>query len=277
LTVLTSVDQVREAKVMGCALVPTMGALHEGHLSLVSKAKRRNESVGVSIFVNPTQFGVGEDFSKYPRNFDRDCQMLEEAGADWVFAPQTEEIYPRASTQISVPIVTELYEGKLRPGHFEGVATIVLKLFQICGPAQAIFGLKDLQQCAVIKRMVEDLNVPVNLHFEETVREWDGLAKSSRNVYLSSSQRAIASKFYLALQHCGQGLTNGENVPGTISKAVQSLESEGFSVDYIDLIDFPTFHPTATLGDFNAIIGAIRLGTTRLIDNLLLFPPQNMP
>ena len=251
------------------ALVPTMGALHEGHLKLVRRAKASGDTVVVSVFVNPTQFGPHEDFARYPRDLARDATLAASAGADVVYAPAVETMYPRKeTTQLLVPEVAERYEGAHRPGHFQGVATVVLKLFNQVRPDVALFGRKDLQQCAVVRRMVEDLNVPVRLEFVPTVREADGLAMSSRNAYLSSEDRALAPRLRATL------LTVAKAEPAAIeprlAEARASLFHAGFDVDYLDLIDVGSFRPTLDPVPGTAVVVAARLGRTRLIDNVEL-------
>jgi len=250
-----------------------MGAFHEGHLQLMRTAKRETDRVVVSLFVNPTQFGKGEDFSKYPRDLERDARLADEAGVDVLFAPPVEEMYPRLATSVHVPVVTDLWEGEVRPTHFDGVATIVCKLFNIVRPTVAYFGQKDLQQCIVIGRMVEDLNMPLKLSIQPTVRESDGLAMSSRNVYLSSEERAVAPKIYQELIRCQTEITKreyGDNVSPIVENSKDSLESLGFRVDYLNLIDMDSTEKSDHLVDRAAIIVAARLGTTRLIDNVIL-------
>ncbi len=268
---------MRRAGLEGPALVPTMGALHEGHLSLIRAAHRTGNPVVVSIFVNPTQFGPSEDYVRYPKNLDRDVALATTAGADFIFHPDVAEIYPRPSTTITVPEATELYEGRVRPHHFQGVATVVCKLFQIVRPRLAFFGLKDLQQCAVIRRMVEDLDIDVELRFEPIVREPDGLAMSSRNVYLSPSDRLKAPLIHERLIEGKSRLLAGESMETVLEQARDSLGHAGFIVDYYDLIDTTTFKPTRQLDVNSALIVAAKLGNTRLIDNLLLFDGSNMP
>lgn len=251
------------------ALVPTMGALHEGHLELVRRARQRAKTVVVSIFVNPTQFGPNEDFARYPRDLTRDAALSEGAGADIVFAPSVETMYPRGTmTKVVVPQVTERYEGAHRPGHFDGVATVVLKLFNQVRPDVALFGRKDLQQCAVIRRMVEDLNVPVDLQFVPTFREADGLAMSSRNVYLSSEERVLAPRLQQTLSQAAERLRGGAAAEPTLIWARQELAQVGFVVDYLDLASSREFQPLSHLREDAALIVAVRLGKTRLIDNL---------
>lgn len=256
--------------------MPTMGALHEGHLSLVSAGVKLGLPVTVSIFVNPTQFAPNEDFSRYPRDLENDASLLEKAGTSLLFAPTVAEMYPESGTVVSVASVTELYEGAIRPGHFEGVSTIVCKLFNICQPSISIFGLKDLQQCAVIKRMTHDLNLPIKLLFGETIREENGLAMSSRNNYLSAQNRNLGSEIYKELKSSKTRICNGEPIESVLTSTRSRLTSAGFLVDYFDFIDVNTFRPASTLGEYNAIVGAVRVGTTRLIDNILLFPAANM-
>jgi pantoate--beta-alanine ligase len=276
MTVLTSVSQALEAPLEGTVLVPTMGALHSGHVSLVRAASELGKPVTVSIFVNPTQFGPNEDFTKYPRDLDADLRQLESERVSWIFAPSTSDIYPRTSTMIRVPEVTEYYEGAHRAGHFDGVATIVCKLFQICRPSAAIFGLKDLQQCAVIKRMVSDLNLGVRLIFQETIREEDGLAKSSRNIYLTKQERSIAPVLNGQIRHCAEVILGGAPVEKTLSEARSLLTESGFDVDYFDLVDVDWFRKTESVSSRSAIVAAARLGSTRLIDNRLLFANQSI-
>jgi len=254
-----------------------MGALHEGHFELIRKANESNRPVVVSIFVNPTQFGPLEDFGRYPRSFESDCAGAERAGAGAVFAPDVSEIYPRAASSINVPEVTELYEGAIRPGHFAGVSTVVLKLFNIVQCEAAFFGLKDLQQCAVIQRMVWDLNVPVALQFLPTVREPDGLAMSSRNAYLDPQNRALAPLLFQSLATARSNILAGEEPLKALDQGRSALSEAGFQVDYLDLIDRQTFKPTADIGQYCAVIAAARLGNTRLIDNVLVFSEENMP
>lgn len=250
------------------AFVPTMGALHEGHLELVREAKRQANRVVVSVFVNPTQFGPNEDFARYPRNLERDSELAGGAGADVVYAPSVETMYPAGeSTRVQVSGVTELYEGAHRPGHFDGVATVVLKLFNQVRPDVALFGRKDLQQCAVIAQMVRDLAVPVRLSFVPTVREADGLAMSSRNAYLSPEERAVAPTLYASLRQAVERLRAGVSSAESLEEARRAVSAVGFEVDYLDLIDASRFVPSA---EGNAIVAAARLGRTRLIDNIEL-------
>lgn len=256
------------------AFVPTMGALHEGHLELVRQARRKGRTIVVSIFVNPTQFGPNEDFTRYPRDLDKDASLAESAGADFVYAPSVETMYPRGTmTKVVVPEVTEWYEGAHRPGHFDGVATVVLKLFSQVRPDVALFGRKDLQQCAVVRRMVEDLNVPVELDFIPTFREVDGLAMSSRNVYLSPEHRAIAPKLHETLTQAATALRQGAEIQQTLTNARTRLTNLGFDWDYLDLVSSQRFAPLDRLTEDAALVVAARLGKTRLIDNIELSGP----
>jgi pantoate--beta-alanine ligase len=233
-------------------------------------AKRENECVVVSLFVNPTQFGPKEDFTRYPRNLERDAEMASQAGVDVLFAPPVSEMYPRVAASIHVPEVTERWEGAVRPGHFDGVATIVCKLFNIVRPSVAYFGYKDLQQCLVIKRMVEDLNLPVELSFQETTREGDGLAMSSRNAYLSPEDREKAPEIHTQLEASCRSIRDGKPVDEALVDARRQLESSGFSVDYLELVSLHTMEPLTHYTEGSAIIVAARLGKTRLIDNVRL-------
>jgi pantoate--beta-alanine ligase len=250
--------------------VPTMGAFHEGHLNLMRKAKSENDRCVVSLFVNPTQFGKNEDFDKYPRDLERDAKLAESAGVDVLFAPNREEIYPREGSTIHVPEVTSRWEGAARPGHFDGVATVVCKLFNIVRPTTSYFGLKDLQQCMVIQRMTEDLNLPYQLKFEPTVREDDGLAMSSRNVYLSAENRAVAGLIYSELRRSRSRVLARETIEEVLDSARSTLTQSGFIVDYFALVDLPLMAPADSMRVNQALIVAAKLGSTRLIDNILL-------
>jgi pantoate--beta-alanine ligase len=250
--------------------VPTMGAFHQGHLRLMRQAKSENDLCIVSLFVNPTQFGKNEDFDKYPRDLGRDALLAEEAGVDLLFAPSVAEVYPRIGTSIHVPGLTERWEGAVRPGHFDGVATVVCKLFNIVRPTVSYFGLKDLQQCMVIRQMCSDLNLPYKVSLEPTVREPDGLAMSSRNVYLDPNQRAIAPKIYEELLRSRRAIQEGSTPRSVLDESRSNLESIGFTVDYFALVELPNMESAEILGVNQAIIAAAKLGTTRLIDNILL-------
>ena len=248
--------------------VPTMGALHEGHLSLIERSKRENDRTVVSIFVNPTQFGPGEDFSRYPRPLDKDCEMATASGADLIFAPDTTEMYGDNPAMIHVPYVTELFEGGLRPGHFDGVATIVAKLFNVVSPKNVYFGEKDLQQCAVIGKLVADFEFKINIITCETVREKSGLAKSSRNIYLSESELLVAPYLHQSLLDAKSRIIAGDSLPEITQFSIKMLQSKSFQVDYFDLVDRNTMHPINEPNDQASLIVAAKLGNTRLIDNV---------
>ena len=254
------------------AFVPTMGNLHAGHMSLVEEARRRARRVVVSIFVNPMQFGPGEDFERYPRTLAEDSRMLKEAGVDLLFAPTVAEIYPRghgAATRIEVPEVSEGLCGEFRPGHFVGVATVVAKLFNLVQPDIAVFGQKDYQQLAVIRRMVTDLCFPIEIIGAPTVREADGLALSSRNGYLSASERARAPLIYQLLSRIARAIGQGaRDFRRLEAEAEAELKAAGFEPEYISVRQRETLK-VAEAGDRALVVlAAARLGTTRLIDNL---------
>ena len=252
------------------ALVPTMGALHAGHMALVAEARKRADKVAASIFVNPAQFGANEDFGRYPRQEEQDAQMLEVAGCDLLWAPGVNDIYPQGfATKISVSGVSELWEGEARPGHFDGVATVVAKLLTSVRPDVALFGEKDFQQLAVIRRMVADLSLPVEIVGVPTVREADGLALSSRNAYLLPEEREQAVGLQCALQSVRSAILSGTPVPEALHEARASLRDGGFSrIDYLALVDAETLQPLDDpQGDMRLIAAAV-IGTTRLIDNI---------
>jgi len=252
------------------ALVPTMGALHEGHMALISEAKNRAERVAASIFVNPTQFGPGEDFGRYPRQERTDAQMLEEAGCSLLWAPSVHDIYPDGfSTTVKVAGVSERWEGDARPGHFDGVATVVLKLLLSVRPDIALFGEKDFQQLAVIRRMVADFGLPVEIIGVTTVREPDGLALSSRNAYLLPEERQQAVALPRALEAARAAILSGATIGEVLDEAQQTLREAGFSrVDYFALVDAATLEPLNAAGGDMRMIAAAVIGTTRLIDNI---------
>ena len=254
-------------------LVPTMGALHRGHAELVSQAASECDLTVVSVFVNPLQFGAGEDFDAYPRDLAADTALAAAAGADLVFAPSVEEMYPRpVQTTVHVDDITTVLEGAFRPGHFDGVSTVVAKLFSIVGPARAYFGEKDWQQLAVVTRMASDLSMPVEVVGCPTVREDDGLALSSRNVYLTPEERAVAPQIHLALQAGAQAVADGETDPVAISGVMVSvLAAEmAFDLHYAVAVDPMTLLSPLALqpGDELRLLVAARLGRARLIDNL---------
>jgi pantoate--beta-alanine ligase len=247
-----------------------MGALHAGHMALIGEAKRRADNVVASIFVNPTQFGTGEDFGRYPRKETDDAKMLEEAGCDLLWAPSVDDMYPEGfATTVSVSGVSDRWEGEARPGHFDGVATVVAKLLLAVRPDIALFGEKDFQQLAVIQRMTADLNIPVEIVGVPTVREPDGLALSSRNVYLSSDERERAVALPNALKIARDAIRAGTKVGLALQQAKQSLVDAGFlRIDYFALVDAATLEPLDEPKDDMRLIAAAVIGTTRLIDNL---------
>jgi pantoate--beta-alanine ligase len=253
--------------------VPTMGYLHEGHLQLVRRAKAENKLAVVSIFVNPTQFGPNEDFEKYPRNEERDLAMLKDIGTDYVFIPAAAEIYPPGfNTWVEVEGVTGRLEGAARPGHFRGVATVVAKLFNIVQPDHAYFGQKDAQQCIVIKKMVKDLAMPLEIVIVPTVREPDGLAMSSRNVYLSIEMRRQAPVLHQSLKLAQKLWENGEKsavkIRGQMMEMIQKQPLA--SVEYISISDAETLEELETLSPPVLISMVVRFGKTRLLDNIIL-------
>lgn len=256
------------------AFVPTMGNLHEGHLSLIDVAKQQADKVVSSVFVNPLQFGPNEDFDRYPRTFEADSAKLIERGADALFVPSVEEMYPngQAQTLVCVPsALTDLLEGASRPGHFDGVTTVVAKLFNMVQPDVAVFGQKDFQQFAVIAQMVKDMAMPIELIRAPIGRDSDGLALSSRNQYLSDSQRQIAPKLCVVLQDVVMALQSGNAAFAMLeASAKQQLLQEGFDlVDYVSIVNSDTLLPAKSLQEPLVVLGVARLGQTRLLDNLL--------
>lgn len=264
---------VAQARATGktIALVPTMGALHEGHLSLVRMARRENDFAVVSIFVNPLQFAAGEDLGRYPRTPERDEALLESAAADVVYRPDARGFYPAGfSTAVEVGAVSEGGEGAARPGHFRGVATVVAKLFLHVAPDAAYFGRKDLQQVAVVRRMIRDLDFPVRLVVGDTVREPDGLAMSSRNAYLEPEERARAAAFPRILAVAAESAAEGADARSVEEATRRELEAAGLSVDYVDVVEPETMRRLAQVSRGAALAAAVRAGKTRLIDNVLL-------
>jgi pantoate--beta-alanine ligase len=265
-------DAVREARASGktVGFVPTMGALHEGHFSLVRQARAKTGFVVVSIFVNPLQFAPGEDLARYPRKEREDAAALEREGVDVVYLPDTAAIYPPGfSTAIEVSGVSEGGEGAARPGHFRGVATVVAKLFLQVSPDVAFFGRKDLQQVAVVRRMIRDLDFPIRLVVGETVRESDGLALSSRNAYLSPEERRIAAALPRALFAARDAAVRGELNAALLAGMVRrELEAENIGVEYVDVVDPDTMKPVPEAVSGTALAAAVRVGRTRLIDNV---------
>jgi pantoate--beta-alanine ligase len=247
-----------------------MGALHEGHLALVREGRRRADTVAATIFVNPLQFGAGEDLSRYPRQEEQDLQLLEAEGCDLVWLPSAADLYPSGfATSISVSGVSERWEGAARPGHFAGVATVVAKLLIAVAPDVTVFGEKDWQQLAVIRRMVADLGLPSEIVGVPIVRDDDGLALSSRNAYLSAEERARALALPRALREAAEGIASGEPVGAALLTAEQALAEAGFApVDYVALVDERTLEPLTVAASSSRLIAAATLGSTRLIDNL---------
>lgn len=257
------------------ALVPTMGALHEGHLSLVRAAKAECDSVVVSIFVNPTQFSPTEDLAKYPRQFERDCRLLEQEGVDIVFAPSVDEMYPKGAVSwVIVEGLSEKLDGRSRPGHFRGVTTVVSKLFNIIEPDLAFFGQKDAAQVAVIRRMVRDLNIAVEIRVCPIVRETDGLAMSSRNAYLNPEERRRALVLHRSLQCVEERFQRGETRTANLIRAGTDVFTQEPEVrlDYFEIVDPDTLDPVDRIEQPALAAVAAYLGATRLIDNTILNP-----
>jgi pantoate--beta-alanine ligase len=254
-------------------LVPTMGALHEGHLSHVRRARARDEVVVASIFVNPTQFGPSEDLARYPRTPERDAALLAAEGVDVLFMPSAEEMYPPGfATRVEVGHIGEVLEGASRPGHFAGVATVVLKLFQLVRPTRAYFGQKDAQQLAVIRQMVRDLNLPVEIIAGPTIREPDGLAMSSRNAYLNPAERRAATVLYSALTVARDRYKAGERDAEALRHVMHKTVSEEplARLDYAEVVNADAMEAPATAEAGALLVIAARIGTTRLIDNMAL-------
>jgi pantoate--beta-alanine ligase len=253
--------------------VPTMGFLHEGHLSLMQRARKENEIVAASIFVNPTQFGPKEDLERYPRDAEGDRKKCETVGVDILFMPSAAEMYPeKPSVFVTVEGISDILEGAIRPGHFRGVATVVAKLFHIVKPHQAYFGQKDFQQCAVIKRMAAGLNIDIEINVLPTVREGDGLAMSSRNAYLDPEQRQKAACIFQALTEGEELIKRGVREPEKVRQKMCAvmLAEHGVQVDYAEVADPDTLMPLGTMQGRVVLLVAARLGATRLIDNVLV-------
>ena len=271
-TVRSSEELARARSNIGgtLALVPTMGALHAGHMALVEEAKRRADKVAATIFVNPAQFGPNEDFSRYPRREAEDARMLEQAGCELLWMPSATDIYPQGfSTSVHVSGVSDRWEGEARPGHFDGVATVVAKLLIAMRPDVAMFGEKDFQQLAVIRRLVADLNIATEIAAVPTVREEDGLALSSRNAYLSEDERRRAAALPQALQYARSAILDGSPVRLALDTGRKSLVEAGFSrIDYFALVDASTLQPAEASAGEMRLIAAALIGPTRLIDNL---------
>lgn len=249
--------------------VPTMGALHEGHMALVQEARRTCARVVVSIFVNPTQFGPDEDFERYPRTEEADLDMLEAEGVDLVFMPKLADLYGPHPTLVHVPYVTDRFEGAVRPDHFDGVATIVLKLFHLVRPTTAFFGWKDMQQCSVLAKMAMDLDLDIELSFVETVREPSGLALSSRNRYLTDQQREEASLLHQSLASTAASIADqGANVAKCLRDLGDRLGNAGFEIDYICYVDPWTMEDLSEYDSSGRVAAAVRFHGVRLLDNV---------
>ena len=252
------------------AFVPTMGALHSGHMALIAEAKKQADKVAASIFVNPTQFNDKNDLARYPRNEAEDVRMLEEAGCDLLWAPAVGDIYPKGfATSIHVSGVSDRWEGEHRAGHFDGVATVVAKLFLAVRPDVAIFGEKDFQQLAVIRRMTADLDLPVTIVGVPTVRESDGLAMSSRNALLDPAERAKAPALFRLLRELARAVAKGESAVPLIERMIRDLSQSGFGpIDYVAYVDSETLEPLDRFREGGRLLAAGFLGKVRLIDNL---------
>ncbi|MBM4463521.1 MAG: pantoate--beta-alanine ligase [Chloroflexi bacterium] len=273
LPTIAEFKQVRQEEVTSVGFVPTMGYLHEGHLVLARRAKAENDIAAVSIFVNPAQFGPTEDFARYPRDPDRDLALLEKEGVDWVFMPSVEDMYPQgSSTWVDVEKVTDRLEGAIRPGHFRGVATVVAKLFNIVQPTRAYFGQKDAQQVVVIKRMVADLNMNLEIVVVPTVREPDGLAMSSRNVYLNPQERQAALVLWKSLNLAQQLWLEGERRAERIRQQMTNLiQKEPLAkIEYVSIAHPETLEELTEIDQPALVSLAVRIGKTRLIDNITL-------
>ncbi|HOK56165.1 MAG TPA: pantoate--beta-alanine ligase [bacterium] len=283
--VVKKIEQVRkivgkakkEGKVIG--FVPTMGYLHKGHISLIRRAKKECDFVAVSIFVNPTQFGPNEDFDRYPRDFERDRKILEEEKVDLVFFPEVEEMYPYDfKTWVYVEKYSEILEGKFRPGHFKGVCTVVIKLLNIVQPDKSYFGWKDAQQLIIVKKMVEDLNLPCEIIGCETVREDDGLAESSRNVYLNEEERERATCLYRALKRIEEMVKKEKiyDCKKLIEEGRKIIEKENVEIQYLEIVRISDLMPVEKIEKDVIVLGAVKIGNVRLIDNIRLNGFENL-
>ncbi|HHT9146571.1 MAG: pantoate--beta-alanine ligase [Candidatus Brocadiaceae bacterium] len=280
LQVITSIEDIKQRiktfkeNQLSIGFVPTMGALHEGHLSLVRQARKENDKAVVSIFVNPLQFGINEDFTRYPKMFDNDCELLSKEDVDIVFNPKAAEMYPNGfCTSVIMEHLEDKLCGKSRPGHFRGVAAVVLKLFNLVKPDAAYFGQKDFQQTVVIKSMVADLNLDVNIKVLPTIRDKEGLALSSRNAYLSETEKNDALCLYKALikaqTMANAGAKNAREITAEMEEIINNCKSA--KIDYISIVNPETLEAVSEVqhGDVDAL--AVRIGKTRLIDNIILF------
>jgi len=271
---------VRDLRKQGetIGIVPTMGALHAGHLSLIKQARRENDRVIVSIFVNPTQFGPNEDFKKYPRSLRADSLLCKNAGVDIIFHPGVGQVYAKSyKTHVIVEKLSDVLCGEFRPGHFSGVATIVNKLFNIIQPDVAYFGQKDAQQAIIIQQMTRDLNMPVRIRLMPIVREPDGLALSSRNAYLNAEQRADAKVLFEALEKAKtmikQGTVNSEKIISAMRRIIQKKRSA--RIQYIEIVDLDELRPVRLIKDKVLVALAVWIGNTRLIDNIIVKAPKH--
>ena len=277
--IITTIAQLRQAireeKHNGKSIgyVPTMGYLHEGHESLMNRARKENDLVVLSIFVNPLQFGPNEDYDTYPRDLERDEKIANHAGVDFIFHPSVEEMYPSTpSIMARVESRTDCLCGKKRPGHFDGVATVLTKLFNIIQPNKAYFGMKDAQQVAVVDGLIKDFNFPIDLVPVDIIREEDGLAKSSRNVFLSESERQEAKELYQSLLKAKEAIAAGERNPNTIVNLVSdyiSTHTNG-EIDYVEVYQYPELQPIDTLSGQIILALAVKFSKARLIDNITL-------
>ena len=273
-TITEMQEQMQKLKSEGKSIgyVPTMGFLHEGHISLMKKARPENDIVVLSIFVNPLQFGPSEDLAAYPRDFERDHKIAEAEGVDFIFYPSAEEMYPgNASVKVNVVERTNVLCGKSRPGHFDGVATVLFKLFNIILPTKAYFGLKDAQQVAVVDGLIRDFNFPIELIPVETVREEDGLAKSSRNVYLNEEERKQAVELSKSLEMARLAVERGERNPGELVGMMKHHihDSTAGTVDYVEVYSYPELQQLETLKGKIIIALAVKFSKARLIDNII--------
>lgn len=273
LTAMTAWSERLRREGVTIGFVPTMGALHVGHRALIRAARLRCDALVVSIFVNPTQFGPTEDLARYPRTLESDRVMCREEGVDVCFEPSATAMYPEGfQTAVTVPAVSQRWEGETRPHHFSGVATVVTKLFGIVRPHLALFGQKDFQQAALVRRLVEDLNLGVEIIVRPTVRELDGLAMSSRNVYLSSEERIIASTLYKSLRAGAEAIRKGTIDASAVQAMMTTVigQEPALTIDYLAVCDPRTLEPLSTVSSKAVLLGAVRLGFVRLIDNLIV-------
>lgn len=270
---LTKIIKNQSIKNKAIGFIPTMGALHEGHLSLIQKARKENDTVIVSIFVNPKQFNNAEDFEKYPQTLDRDKELIRDF-ADIIFAPEVGEMYPQSfGTNVHISPLATIGEGSYRPGHFDGMATVVLKLFNIVGPTRAYFGKKDYQQLSIVKQMVSDLNLPISVIGCETVREQNGLAMSSRNMRLSQEGRERASVLYRALQTARSSILQGERTVEQITRAIrdQMSNDRNLQIEYVEVRTISDFQEVETITQDVILLLAVYIEGVRLIDNIEVF------